>query len=175
MLQFLLSLAVAAGACAISEEQRDRILAMEWEAFDQGPHGFRSVASGENYCPLLAAELIEGYLHQHEELTTKQRYVSEFHAGQLFAGANERSRALAHFYRGFNPHEDPSGDGKWNAYVRATIAFLEKDRETLEASLRILENHQQNPMNAVNVRLVRGFAEHFDSSYDEAVRASLDD
>lgn len=175
MFQVWLSMVVAAGACAMSEEQRDRILALEWEAFDQGPHGFRSVASGESYCPLLAAELIEDYLQQHEELTTKQRYVSEFHAGQLFAGANEVSRALAHFYRGFNPHEDPSGDGKWNAYVRATIAFLERDRETLEASLRVLENHRQNPMNATNLRLVRGFSQHFDSSYDEAVRASLDE
>lgn len=52
MLQVLLSLAVAAGACAISEEQRDSLLAMEWEAFDQGPLGFRSFASGESYCPL---------------------------------------------------------------------------------------------------------------------------
>jgi hypothetical protein len=175
MLQFLLSLAVAAGACAISEDERGQLMAMEWEAFDQGPNGFRSVASGERYCPLLAAELIEDYLRQHEELTTKQRYVSEFHAGQLYAGANEVSRALAHFYRGFNPHEDPSGEGKWNAYVRATIAFLEKDRETLEASLRVLENHQQNPMNATNLRLVRGLSKHFDSSYDEAVKANLDD
>jgi hypothetical protein len=173
MLELLFALLLYAEPCQITETERQTQLELDWHAFDQGSAGFRTFVSGERYCPLIAGKLIEDYLDVHPELSVKQRYVSEFHAGQQFAGLNDIPRALEHFYRGFNPHEDPAGDGKWNAYVRATIAFLEKDRDTLEASLKILERHQDNRMNAINVRLVRGFIAAFDKPYNEAINAAF--
>ena len=174
MLELAFALLLAGAPCDISAEETAQQLALDWEAFDQGAEGFRKFVAGEHYCPRETGELIAKYLETHPELTVKQRYISEFHAGQQFAGANDIPRALAHFYHGFNPHEDPAGDGKWNAYVRATIAFLEKDRDTLEASLRVLERHIDNRMNAINTRLVRSFMKNFDKTYDEAVKAAFE-
>lgn len=157
-------------ACEISNDEREVLLAQHWETFDQSAKGFRSLVSGELYCAREAGELIEAYLALHRDLSEKERYVSEWHAGQQFASVDDRPRALAHFYRGFNPHEDPAGSARWNAYARATIAFLENDRDTLEASLKVLEAHQDNRMNAINVKLVRSFVHNFGKTYDEAVR-----
>ncbi|HXV78081.1 MAG TPA: hypothetical protein VD788_17355 [Candidatus Polarisedimenticolaceae bacterium] len=175
MFGLVFTLLLASQPCLITAEETARQLALDWEAFDQGPKGFRAFVSEQRYCPRETGELIESYLDAHPGLTVQQRYVSEFHAGQQFAGANDTSRALAHFYRGFNPHEDPAGRGKWNAYVRATIAFLEKDRETLEASYRVLDRQRDNPMNAINLRLVEGFRRAFDGTYGEAVASAFEE
>lgn len=175
MMELILGLLLAASPvnCDVSKAERETLLAQDWETFDQKPEGFRTLVMGERYCPREAGKLIAEYLLQHSDLDAKQRYVSEFHAGQQFAGVDDRPRALAHFYRGFNPHEDVSSSNRWNAYVRATIAFLEKDRDTLEASLKVLEAHQDNRMNAINVKLVRSFAANFGKTYDEAIRVAF--
>ncbi|HEX6927667.1 MAG TPA: hypothetical protein VF267_00340 [Gammaproteobacteria bacterium] len=159
-------------ACDIPVAIRKNLLVQDWETFDQSPQGFRALVDDKLHCQRAAGEIIAAYLDVHPELSVKQRYVSEFHAGQMFAGADDTRRALRHFYRGFNPDEDPHGSGKWNAYVRATIAFLEKDRPTLEASLAVLEQHQDNRMNAINIRLVKGFVAEFGASYAAAVNAA---
>lgn len=168
-------LALPADACVLQPSEHEALLAQDWYTFDQSADGFRTLVSGERYCPLLAAELIVDYLERHRGLSTSERYVSEFHAGQQFAGANDVGRALPHFYRGFNPDEDPDSSNRWNAYVRATIAFLEQDRLTLEASLKVLEAHEDNRMNAINLRMVRGFAKNVGRTYNEAVEDAFND
>jgi len=160
--------------CSVSDTEKKELLAQDWDTFDQKLEGFRTLVMGERYCPREAGELIAEYLAQHPELDEKKRYITEFHAGQQFAGLDERPRALPHFYRGFNPYEDPESSNRWNAYVRATIAFLERDRDTLEASLKVLEAHQDNRMNAINVKLVRSFAANFGKTYDDAVRVAFE-
>lgn len=167
-----LLLATSPVSCEISQEEREVLLTQDWETFDQSAEGFRSLVSGDRYCAQEAGELIEEYLASHSDLSGKERYISEWHAGQQFASVDDRLRALAHFYRGFNPHEDPASSNRWNAYARATIAFLENDRDTLEASLKVLEAHQDNRMNAINVKLVRSFVANFGKTYDEAVRVA---
>lgn len=172
MMELIVGLLLAASPanCDVSKDERETLLAQDWETFDQSATGFRSLVNDDRYCASEAGELIEAYLASHPELSEKERYVSEWHAGQQFASVDNRPRALAHFYRGFNPHEDPAGSTRWNAYARATIAFLENDRDTLEASLKVLEAHQDNRMNAINVKLVRSFVHNFGKTYDEAVR-----
>ena len=169
-LLFTLLLAATPADCNVSGEERKVFLAQDWQTFDQSAEGFRTLVNAERYCAREAGELIEAYLAAHPELPTKERYVSEWHAGQQFASVDDRPRALAHFYRGFNPDEDPAGSARWNAYARATIAFLENDRDTLEASLKVLEARLDNRMNAMNVKLVRSFVHNFGKTYDDAVR-----
>lgn len=178
MLNILLITLLAASpiqTCSLDDAERALLLAQDWHTFDQSGNGFRRLVTKERYCPQLAGELIVAYLASHPGLSVKERYVSEFHAGQQFAGVNDVARALAHFYRGFNPHEDSSSSNRWNAYVRATIAFLEQDRPTLEASLEVLEARQDNRMNAINLRLVRSFVKNFGRTYGEAVEDAFGD
>lgn len=171
MLELGLALLLATTpACAISAEQREALLAQEWETFDQTPHqGWRQYAE-DLKCFAIAGELIEQYLARHPEISGKQRMIMAFHAGQMYAFKNDATGALPHFYRGFNPDEDPASSNRWNAYVRATIAFLEQDRDTLAASRAVLEARRDNRMNRINLRIVRAFDEAFGKSYAEAMQ-----
>lgn len=173
MFELALSLLLAGAPCEISAEETTQLLALDWEAFDQGEDGFRQFASETQFCPRETAELIEKYLEAHPELTEKQRRLSGWHAGQLFANADDPKRALPHFYRGFNPDEDPESDNRWNAYVRASIAFLENDRATLDASAAVLEARKDNRMNAINLGVVKRLQIAFGKTYREAMQTPL--
>ena len=173
----LLALAMTAspaGTCSISDDERDELLSLEWETFDQTPHeGWRRYGEDrwdEPGCQRLAAELIEAYLAENIDLKAGERRVSSFHAGQLFAFSADNNNALKHFYRSFNANEPAESDGRWNAYVRATIAFLEGDQHTLVASRRVLEDHLSSRMNRINLRLVRAFEAKIGASYSEALQ-----
>ena len=64
------------------ERERDLILSLPWQQFDQTPNsGWRIYFARHEY--RATADLIEIYLKQHQDLTVRQRAVSNFHAGQM--------------------------------------------------------------------------------------------
>ncbi|HNV68069.1 MAG TPA: penicillin-binding transpeptidase domain-containing protein, partial [Candidatus Ozemobacteraceae bacterium] len=117
---------------------REERLTMSYQAFDQQPNGWRAVGESgtlDQGCCIEAAKLIEEYLSRHDRnLENWQRRILHFHAGQMQAFAGEVTAALSHFRNSYDPiEEDRKAPLRWNAYVRATIAFLQRDAATLEA------------------------------------------
>lgn len=114
--------------CDPSESEIQALLAKDLSTFDQSSEGFRKYA--DRGCYELAAQLLERYLDESNP-PEKRQHLLHFHAGQMWVAAEENDRALAHFKQSYKEQVDPIAD--WNSYVRATIAFFERDRDAVEA------------------------------------------
>lgn len=107
---------------------RSALLALDQDAFDQDPKGgWRAVASQPG-CKLVAADLLRDYRIAHPQ--TERPTILYWHEGQLRAMAGDAHSAVPLFERA-RMETDAFG---WNAYVDATIAFLQGDRARLEAA-----------------------------------------
>lgn len=121
-------------------------LNMGYQEFDQDMKGgWRAVADGG--CELEAAKLLEEYLGMHEaKLEPWQRRILRWHAGQMQAFAGETTAALRHFRKSYETRDiDKQAPLRWNAYVRATIAFLQGDLKTLRACREAMQRGPQDP------------------------------
>lgn len=104
-----------------------------WD-FDQSPNGWRKYEATGEY--VKAAKLIGAYIAQnkdrilHPPKGEKTIYVAVmyFHIGQLlaFSGAGHYQKAIDAFKLSVR-----SGNKCWNAYVSATIGFLENDMQKI--------------------------------------------
>ena len=160
-----LSVALMAGVAseATAQEQPPE-LELTYDAFDQSPGGgFRRLSDEGKY--LEAANLIDLYEKERKDLKQWQRVNLRFHAGQLYAFAEEKDLALAHFKTAFNAKEPSDSPMKWNAYVRATIAFLERDRETLAASREEIAKSPTFQGVVSNLNVVDRLIKYFDEPY----------
>lgn len=132
MLGVLIGIAGFLGGCASPphDSDRDALLALPWQQFDQTlDSGWRVYSARHKY--RAAAEVIEVYLKQHPELTVRQRAVSHFHAGQMRVRDGHTPAGLAHMKRALVPDNTPGLSDDWNIMVSAHIAFLTGDRATL--------------------------------------------
>ncbi|WP_417491645.1 hypothetical protein [Maricaulis sp.] len=163
----------AVPACGVDDDARAGFLAMSYEQFDQTMgEGWRSLEENAE-CQAIAGNLIADYLlYSHAPLEAYNVRVLRFHAGQMFAFAGETDRALAFFQASYGA---PYGEGdrlNWNSYVDATIAFLQQDRETLEAAhARLL---QQTPFEngmIPNLNVADGFLACYGEGYPKAYSA----
>jgi hypothetical protein len=109
-----------------------RELALDYETFDQrAGSGWRRIAEAGDF--LGAAELVDRYGAERADLAEWQQLNLRFHAGQLYAFAGRTEPALARLKAALRAGEPVGSPVRWNAYVRATIAFLEWDRPRLAA------------------------------------------
>ena len=144
MWKFGLGVVLAFGAACAPDEGPDApaqseavptstgALELDYQTFDQTPgSGWRALADRGAY--LAAGELIDAYLSTNASLEPSQRVNLAFHAGQAYAFAGSTELAKVRFRSAFVETEPPTSPIRWNAYVRATIAFLEGDRPTLES------------------------------------------
>jgi hypothetical protein len=142
-------------------------LLLDYSAFDQKPgHGWRRLADVRQFSE--AATLIGSYLKHRDDLTDWQRRNLQFHAGQLYAAAGCDRMALVAFRAALDPNELRDSQIRWNAYVKATIAFLEKDREQL---IKMRDEIAGGPAlrGAVpNLEVVDRLITNFDRPYAEA-------
>lgn len=119
----------------ISNEELEKFLAMDFWEFDKNEKGWRSclnsVNTAEDYAS--TAKLIEIYLAKRHDMAEFQRSLVCFHAGQNNAFAANVEEAIDWFKRSID-EDQPD----WNAYTRGTIAFLKRDRKTLEDERSIL-------------------------------------
>jgi acyl carrier protein len=123
----------------IVDPDREVVLALPWKQFDQTPNsGWRIYVNQDRSEYLIAADLIEAYLKRRKDLSIAERAYCQYHGSMMYV------------YRAARRNEDPRFaipkitqamvDGKpdglpadWNHLVRATVAFLVGDRDSLLA------------------------------------------
>lgn len=158
------------------EYDQAEMLALEQNAFDQSPAGWRSITQ-QGDCNLEAADLVRDYIAAHD-LEVSILY---WHEGQLRAMAGQTDRAIALLDLSRKPETTIDRFG-WNHYVDATIAFLKKDKLSLtnaRAELSVTPKPPNynpvdvngNPVEMIwppNLNVVDGLLDCFDQSYDQA-------
>jgi hypothetical protein len=141
-------------------------LGLPYAQFDQTPHsGWRALADDQRLQE--AAALIEAYLSSHQELDRFQRSNLHWHAAQALAMAGDTALALKHMPLARVDPEPPASPLRWNDYVAATEAFLERDRGKLIAARQRMA--RANPGDA-NLPIVDALITHFDEPYSRAYR-----
>lgn len=122
------NLAKASFGQCVTAQEKERLLALDENAFDQdlsgGGGGWRAIAAKEG-CDIAAADIIRDYREKH----ASTGHVITWHEGQLRAMGGDDKAAIALFGKSRVP-EEKNGRG-WNQYVDASIAFLEKDKPAL--------------------------------------------
>jgi hypothetical protein len=178
VLAFVAAASASPAQCSFN---RNAMLALDQQAFDQDMNGgWRAVAKQPN-CALAAAELIRDYRTHHG----LDNWLLFWHEGQLRAGAGEAREAIK-LFEGAYRKEDPIG---WNHYVAGNIAFLRQDRERLlaarDALARVPEPEDRARDRAEktargepvpdwppNLKILDGFLSCFGRPYPEASRCS---
>ena len=175
MLAFLLAAAITAAPpadpCAYD---RDGLLALDQNAFDQDLKGGWRVLAENPHCYIAAADLIRDYREAHHSSDS----ILFWHEGQMRASAGQSHAAIALFEQS-RKAQDPFG---WNFYVDGTVAFLRHDRAQLQAARDKLaalrkpkDFHPVGPDGKPfeikwppNLNILDGFLTCFDRSYDQA-------
>jgi hypothetical protein len=148
--------------------KKEDSLGLDFNTFDQSPGaGWRQLA--ENGSFLEAATLIDSYIKKHKNLNESQTTILNFHAGQMYAFADDYETAIDRFKRSSYAQEPPQLPLRWNAYVQATIAFLNEDLDRLkECRKEIAEGptlEGEKPNLDVVDRLIRHFGERYSKAY----------
>lgn len=150
-------------------EELASLLELDFDSFDQTMDGgWRAYASDGQY--RLAARLIDAYVERKPALADWQISVSRFHAGQMYAFADEPAVAIERFKESFQAAEPPDSPVRWNAYVHATIAFLEGDRERLKEQREIIAAGPRMEGRIPNLNVVDSFLANIDAPYSVAYR-----
>lgn len=150
------------------QEQLETDLSLSYQAFDQTMDGgFRTLANAG--CQKEAADLIEAYI----EATGARQSSLRWHIAQLRASHGAEQEAIEYARASLTDNEDLLEHPlRWNDYVLATIAFLEKDREALKKHRdRVAEGVDEHRGNVMNLRLLDALSEHFEASYAEAMQS----
>jgi len=129
-----------------------------WD-FDQTPKGWRQF--GDNNEFVKAAGLISKYMEINRDLLATQPESKEsihlrllnFHRGQMLAAAGQEhsNEAIESFKKAFG------SDECWDAYVTATIGFLEGNTHKIEEAIHIIESSSQPEKRMGNIRIIRRF------------------
>lgn len=137
--------------CRYNEES---LLALQYEAFDQQPNGWRALANMQG-CLRTAASLIATWRDRRAEtLPPDQMQVLWWHEGQVLASAGDYEAAIGRLETSRTFHNDrppppdasPEAAENWRANIAvrdawedATLAFLRRDRAAFdEAYARLL-------------------------------------
>lgn len=161
---FYLSHATAAVCAAVLREHLHTDLALPFEEFDQhGEGGWRRLAAAD--CDAESTQLIEAYMARQ----AKTHPVLRWPASQPTARAGDYARGIAAARQTRQPDE-ANNELPWNAYVDATVAFLQGDREAPGANRRHLaattarsETHRPNLASVE--RLQRCFGQPYTQAY----------
>jgi hypothetical protein len=138
--------------------EQDLMQLSPWE-FDQTLKGWRKLQDEGEF--IKAADLILEYVQQNRDRITNpvnnERKVSLellfFHRGQMLAlsGKENWQEAVESFKRALQDDEC------WNAYVSATIGFLEGDKQKIEQAIVTIESSQQEEKRGGNIGIVKNF------------------
>jgi tetratricopeptide (TPR) repeat protein len=161
--------------CESALKRQQSSLTLNLDEFDQTPNqGWRSIGE-EMGCYQEAAELIVSYLNVNAtKLQGNQDTILHFHAGQMYAFAGDYKAAIPWFKRSFDqpdnlPPEAQPYIAAWNAYVNATIAFLNQDRAALERYRAEVAKGPNGPDGKVmNLHVVERLINNVDKSYRDA-------
>ncbi len=135
-----------------NRNETDLMQMSPWD-FDQGPNGWRKLQDAREW--IKAADLIREYLSTNEgQLSSFEKNILHFHRGQMLAVAGEEYRegAIESFSKSFGDINEC-----WNAYVSATIGFLEGNKEKVERALEVVISSKQEEKRAGNIGIVKNF------------------
>lgn len=160
--------APTAGACTF---ERGKLATQDLKTFDQKPEGWRSVAMQGPACQPVVADLIAEYRKLHPDLLANPNaYLLFWHEGQARAAAGQDEQALALFEQSRGP--DHPLFKVWGLYVDATIAFIRRDRPSLQKArdaLAAVPTEAARPSaQLTNIDVVDGLLLCFDRSYAQA-------
>jgi len=145
-------------------------LDLDYNTFDQRPgRGWRQIAEKGDF--LDAAMLIDEYVEKYKDLGDSQRVNLNFHAGQMFAFANDYRTAIDRLNKSTYAQEPPELPLRWNAYVQATIAFLNKDMARLKECREKIFAGPTFDGEKANLEVVDRLIMHFDEPYSRAYGA----
>ncbi len=152
--------------CIVDE---DALLALAPEVFDQDFDGGWRAVYNRPECRGDAARIIALY----RESSTRWQQIMAWHEGQIRATLGETEAAIDLMQMARRPDvENGSSNGQWNAYVDATVAFLNRDRAGVEnARSRLIDAPPpahwtgDRPM---NLSVVDRFLTCFGRPYSEA-------
>lgn len=145
-------------------------LNQDYRAFSKGSNSsWRKVARKEGFAA--AGNLIDQYLANHKNLSISQNVNLHFHAGQMYAFANNYETALKRFENAKYDPEPEVISMRWDAYVDATIAFLKKDRNKLLEYRNQVANGPEIRGKIPNLDVVDSLIKNFDKSYFDAYMA----
>lgn len=119
--------------------ERDRLLALDQQAFDQGLTGWRDLA--RKHCYIAAADVIRDW----RILNAKADPILKWHEGQMRANAGDYAQAISLFKQARKEPSEEMAEA-WNIYVDGSLAFLQYDRSTLKKSISRLSKTSQ-PLN----------------------------
>lgn len=122
---------------------------------------------------LLSDPEIISFIEQKEEIVRKRYYnflsLTEFHVGQYYACEyKDQQKALEHFKKSLEAFEKGEVDEdyrqEWGIYIKGTIAYFEKDTDTLKDSMHLLGEKKNAE---VLSRLLQGLEERGEPNYLE--------
>ena len=142
-------------------------LDLDFKTFDQSPGaGWRQLAETGRF--LDAAKLIDRYIMKHRDVDESQMTILYFHAGQMYAFADDYETALERFGMSTYALEPPELPVRWNAYVHATIAFLKKDLDRLKECRKEIFGGPTFQGERANLDVVDSLIQHFEEPYSKA-------
>lgn len=119
---------------------KDAMLALSQNDFDQNPNGGWRAIAQKDECFIVAADLINEYRTVH----ALDASILYWHEGQLRATVGDNAEAIALFQ--MSRSESGVDSFGWNHYVAATVAFLQKDKDTLMEARELL-SRVEKPQN----------------------------
>jgi hypothetical protein len=121
-------LAMATGAKAADcQYDHAALLALDYKAFDQDMYGGWRPLATEKGCEPVAADLIRDYRAAHAELSVNDRWILNWHEGQMRASFGDYANAIPLL-------ATDSPDPATADYGAATVAFLKHDKPGLLAA-----------------------------------------
>lgn len=147
--------------------QLPKALTLDYPQFDQTPgQGFRVLA--EARCPRQAADLIEVWIAHTGDTRSSPRW----HVAQLRGEAGQIEAARVAAQASLRNDEAADAPFRWNAHVRAYIAFLDGDRSAFDAALAELDAATaMHAGNGINADFWRRLQPHFALGYAGALTA----
>lgn len=141
-----------------------RFIAMSYEEFDQSKTGWRLLAEKRLFVE--AAKLIRDFLVERRDLDLYQQDNLWFHAGQMYAFANNYAEAIACMSHSMEAEQLSHAPIQWKPYVKATIAFLKKDVKELREQKQIIAKEITIYGEIPNLALVNRMVENLNKTYE---------
>ncbi len=121
-------------ACVVSGSDMSAYSALDYDAFNYGPDGWRKLASEKCYYDA-GASIISWILDHESELSPAQLRTQHYHAARNFALSDRKTIALLQLRLAQDNADVKSGEMNWNAYLAAFNAWLSSDRVALEQAI----------------------------------------
>lgn len=147
---------------ALYQQHLKTDLQLPYAQFDQTEQqGFRPLAALQ--CDKEAADLIEAYIAKNNATQSSLRW----HIAQMRAMSGDYPNAIRYANSVLHEHEDFQQNAlRWNDYVKATIAFLERDRKALQYHRdQVAAAKAEHFGNELNAKLLDALLKYFERDY----------